>query len=148
MSFTNNNDRHTFPHRITTGYEINGVTVGPEDINRNHLEGDILTNRYETGVVQTRRTRKKIRVFEFTYPVLEYDEWDALWTFYDTKAEQELYYFYINLYYMDSARFTNEWIGVNFPQKIPMDHFDAVLGKIGMKLVENIQATLIHVNPT
>jgi len=148
MSFTNNNDRHTFPHRITTGYEINGVTVGPEDITRSHLEGDILTGRYETGVVQTRRVRKKIRIFEFTYPVLEYDEWDAIWTFYDTKAEHELYYFYINLYYMDSDRFSNEWIGVNFNQKIPMKHFDAVLGEIGMKLVENIQATLIHVNPT
>jgi len=147
MSFTDNNDRHSFPHRISTGYEIDGVTVGPSEIASSHLEGDILATDYEDGVHKARRKRRKIRVFTFTYDILDSDEWNALWTFYDTKAEHELYYFYLNLYYFDTV-YANEWIAVNFAQKVELTNFVPILGKVGLKFIENIQATLTHVNPT
>jgi len=148
MSFSSNNDRHSFPHRVSTGYEINNVSVGPMEIVRGYLDGSILKTNYDTGQFQTRRKRSEIRTFTFTYDsVLGEDEWNAIWTFYNDKAEHELYYFFINLYYFD-VYFTNEWIGVNFSQKFELTNFDNVLGKLGLKLVENRQATLTHEAPT
>ncbi len=148
MAFSDNNDRHSFPHRISTGYEINGVTVGPSELTWDYLDGSISRTNMEDGVFKTRRLRREIRVFTLKYPLLDYEEWDALWTFYNNKAEHELYHFFINLYYFDSTAYTNEWIGVNFMQKIPMRNFAPILGEMGIKLIENIQATLTHTDPT
>jgi len=147
MSFTDNNDRHSFPHRISTGHEIYGITVGPSEINSGHVDGSILVSNMEDGVAQTRRKRREKRTFILTYDFLEVAEWQALWDFYNDKAEHELHYFFVNLYYMDPT-YTNEWIGVNFSQKIDMRNFDVVFATFGIRLVENLQATLTHTNPT
>ena len=147
MAFVSNNDRHSFPHRVSTGYAYNGVDFGPSEITQGHKEGSILVSEMDDGVLQTRRRRREIRTFSFTYDFLDDFEWKALWNFYNLKAEHELHYFFINLYYMDPF-FDNEWIGVNFPQKIEIRNFDVVFGNTGLKLVENLQATLTHVNPT
>ncbi len=148
MAFTDNNDRHSFPHRISTGYEINGVTVGPSEITFDYLDGSILSTNMEDGVKKTRRLRREIRIFTFKYPVLDTDEWGAIWEFYRDKAEHELYYFFINLYYFDPINYSNEWIGVNFAQKMSMRNFVPVLGEIGIKFIENVQATLTHTGPS
>lgn len=147
MAFSDNNDRHSFPHRISTGYEINGVTVGPSELTWSHLDGSIIKDSFGDGVLKTRRKRREIRVFTFKYDILDTEEWQALWEFYNDKAEHELYYFFVNLYYLDN-NYDNEWIAVNYAQKIEMRNFDVILGNMGLKFIENIQATLTHQNPT
>ena len=148
MSFSDNNDRHSFPHRTSTGYEMDGVTVGPKEILMGHLEGSILSSNAEDGVLKTRRKRREIRTFTLTYDMLETSEWDVLWDFYNSKAEHELYHFFLNLYYFEPTAYTNEWIAVNFSQKMAMRNFTPILGSMGIKLVENIQKTLTHEAPT
>jgi len=146
MAFASNTERHSFPHRITTGWELNGVTVGPGEIVLGHLPGSVLSNRFEDGVLQTRRKRKKIRTFNLKYDLLHSDEWPTLWQFYEDYAEQIQYYFYINLYYFDTI-YSNEWIGVNFAQETQMKNFVPILGEIGFDLIENVQATLTRTAP-
>ena len=67
MAFADNDDRHSFPHRITTGHETNGVLFGPSEITQSHLDGDILVDKMEDGVFETRRRRRKVRTFTFKY---------------------------------------------------------------------------------
>lgn len=148
MAFSNNNDRHSFPHRISTGYEIDGIAVGPKEMLMGHLDGSILVSNADDGVMKTRRKRREIRTFTLTYESLESSEWSAIWTFYNDKAEHEYYYFFLNLYYFEPTVYTNEWIGVNFSQKMTVRNFVPILGSVGIKLVENVQATLTHENPT
>ena len=76
MAFTDNNDRHSFPHRISTGYEINGVTVGPSEITFDYLDGSILSTNMEDGVKKTRRLRREIRMFTFKYLPLRRVIWN------------------------------------------------------------------------
>lgn len=146
MAFTTNNDRHAYPHRINTGYNYNGKLIGPSEISFSHKDGSILTTDFEDGVVQTRRKRREIRIITLNYDFLEFVEWKALWDFYNLKAEHELYHFFINLYYMDTL-YPNEWIGVNYTQKMDMRNFDVVFGSTGLRFMENLQATATHVNP-
>jgi hypothetical protein len=147
MAFTDNTSRHSFPHRVSTGYELDGVTFGPEEITLGHSPGSIIADKFEDGVIATRRKRIKIRTFGFKYPLLHDDEWPTLWKFYDTLAEQIQYYFYINLYYFEPTKFTNEWIGVNFQQEMNLRVFVPVVAEVGFTLIENIQATLTHTTP-
>lgn len=147
MAFATVTERHSFPHRVSTGYELDGVCFGPSEITLGHTSGSILTDRFEDGVIATRRKRVKIRTYGFKYDMLHDDEWPTLWKFYDTYAEQIQYYFYINLYYFEPTKFTNEWIGVNFQQEISMRVFVPVVAEIGFTFVENIQATLTHTLP-
>jgi hypothetical protein len=144
MAFATNSERHSFPHRIATGYS--SISFGPSDIELDHVEGSILRSDFEDGVPQLRRLRREIRRYNIKYDFLDTPEWKALWDFYNLKAEHELYYFYINLYYMD-IQYTNEWIAVNFGQKVRMRNFDVVFGTTGITLIENVQATLTHVLP-
>lgn len=144
MAFTSNADRHSFPHRRSTGYE--SLTVGPSEITMGHIEGSILVTSQDDGVVQTRRKHREIRTFTFQYDFLEYLEWKAIWDFYNDKAEHELYYFYINLYYIDTL-YDNEWIGVNFGQKLAIRNWDVVFGTLNFRLVENLQATVTWTAP-
>lgn len=138
MAFTDNADRHSFPHRRSTGYET--MTIGPSEITLGHLDGSILKTPFEDGIFQARRKRREIRTFIWQYDLLESDEWKVIWDFYKDKAEHELYYFYINLYYIDTF-YDNEWIGVNFSQKINLRNWDVIFGTFSINLVENLQAT-------
>ena len=144
MAFSTNSERHSFPHRIATLYS--SISFGPSEITLEHEEGSILSTPYEDGISQKRRQRREIRRFNLKYDFLETVEWKALWDFYNLKAEHELHYFFINLYYMDT-QYTNEWIAVTFGQKIQMRNFDVVFGTTGILLIEDLQRTLTHVLP-
>lgn len=146
MAFATNLLRHSFPHTFPTTYQLNDQNFGPAELELSHLEGDILVDNYADGVSSARRRRRSKRTFTLKYDILEEYEHYTLWYFYDTLAEHELYYFYINLYYMDFNYF-DEWIAVNFSQKVSMKYFYNLLGTTGITLIENLQATLTHELP-
>ena len=147
MAFSSKLERHSFPHRLSTGYEMNGVLVGPSEITLGHLPGSVLVDRMEDGVISTRRKRRKIRTYNLKYDLLHTDEWPTIWEFYEDYAEDIQYYFYINLYYFEPTVYANEWIGVNFMQEVNMKNFAPAAGEVGFTLAENIQATLTHALP-
>lgn len=147
MAFSSNAERYSFPHRRVAVYEpFRGYSFGPSNITRGHEDGDILVSTGGKGARFSRRLRPKIRTFTFEYENLEYFESMSLWDFYDDKAEHELYHFYINLYYM-STDFDNEWIAVNFSQKMSQELFLRLISSPGIQLTENLVYTYAPLNP-